>query len=217
MSAAGHADRGHDRRRILRRARQGLGDRTGAVAPGGDALGYEGCPASSRVGWQLSFCSSPVRARASADEFRTPSISAVRVEWRAALDQFRAEINTQPAVASDFTFSGQRRRACVRSALDAGAGAAERGDLADLSPASGAARCRCCCRSTPRPISTRGRTARPTASRCRATRRTSVPPTCSTPGPPATTRCFRSSPAPATACRSGPLPSRSKCRSPARS
>src|SRR5476649_1487672 len=44
-----------------------------------------------------------------ADEFRTPSISAVRVEWRAVLDELRSEINTQPAVASAFTFSGQRR------------------------------------------------------------------------------------------------------------
>jgi murein DD-endopeptidase MepM/ murein hydrolase activator NlpD len=45
----------------------------------------------------------------SADEFRTPAISAVRVEWRAALDQLRSEINTQPAVASAFTFLGRRR------------------------------------------------------------------------------------------------------------
>jgi hypothetical protein len=44
-----------------------------------------------------------------ADEFRTAAISAVRVEWRAALDQFRSEINTQPAVASTFAFSGKRR------------------------------------------------------------------------------------------------------------
>ena len=44
-----------------------------------------------------------------ADEFRTPAISAVHVEWRAALDQLRSEIGTQPAVASDFTFLGQRR------------------------------------------------------------------------------------------------------------
>ena len=44
-----------------------------------------------------------------ADEFRTPAISAVHVEWRAVLDQLRSEINTRPAVASDFTFSGQRR------------------------------------------------------------------------------------------------------------
>ena len=46
---------------------------------------------------------------ASADEFRTPSISAVRVEWRAVLDQLRSEINSRPAIASGFTFSGQRR------------------------------------------------------------------------------------------------------------
>jgi hypothetical protein len=44
-----------------------------------------------------------------ADEFRTPAITAVHVEWRAALDQLRSEINTQPAVAPAFTFLGQRR------------------------------------------------------------------------------------------------------------
>ncbi|HEY3680555.1 MAG TPA: peptidoglycan DD-metalloendopeptidase family protein [Bradyrhizobium sp.] len=44
-----------------------------------------------------------------ADEFRTPSVSAVHVEWRAVLDQFRSEIGTNPSVASAFTFSGQRR------------------------------------------------------------------------------------------------------------
>ena len=48
-------------------------------------------------------------AVAVADEFRTPAVSAVRVEWRAALDQLRTEINTRPAVAPAFTFSGQRR------------------------------------------------------------------------------------------------------------
>src|SRR6478672_9155280 len=52
---------------------------------------------------------SPGAIGASADEFRTPSISAVRVEWRAVLDQLRSEINAQPAIASNFTFSGQRR------------------------------------------------------------------------------------------------------------
>ena len=46
---------------------------------------------------------------ASAEEFRTPSISAVRVEWRAVQDQLRAEINSQPAVISAFTFASQRR------------------------------------------------------------------------------------------------------------
>jgi hypothetical protein len=48
-------------------------------------------------------------AIAVADEFRTPAISAVRVEWRAALDQLRTEINARPAVAPAFTFTGQRR------------------------------------------------------------------------------------------------------------
>src|SRR5260370_9062728 len=46
-----------------------------------------------------------------ADEFRTPAISAARVEWRAARDQLRSEINAQPAVASAFTFLGRRRLA----------------------------------------------------------------------------------------------------------
>jgi len=44
-----------------------------------------------------------------ADEFRTPAISTVRVEWRAVLDQLRSEIGTQPAIMSAFTFLGQRR------------------------------------------------------------------------------------------------------------
>jgi murein DD-endopeptidase MepM/ murein hydrolase activator NlpD len=45
----------------------------------------------------------------SADEFHTPAISSVRVEWRAVLDQLRSEIGAQPSVVSAFTFSGQRR------------------------------------------------------------------------------------------------------------
>jgi murein DD-endopeptidase MepM/ murein hydrolase activator NlpD len=44
-----------------------------------------------------------------AQEFRTPSISTVRVEWRAVLDQLRTEINTRPSVAPAFTFATQRR------------------------------------------------------------------------------------------------------------
>jgi hypothetical protein len=44
-----------------------------------------------------------------AQEFRTPSISTVRVEWRAVLDQLRAEIGSQPIAASFFTFASQRR------------------------------------------------------------------------------------------------------------
>jgi hypothetical protein len=44
-----------------------------------------------------------------ADEFRTPAITAARVEWHAALDQLRTEIGTQPAVVPSFTFFGRRR------------------------------------------------------------------------------------------------------------
>src|SRR6201996_4831717 len=44
-----------------------------------------------------------------ADEFKTPAISAVHVEWRAVLDQLRSELGTPSSVASGFAFSGQRR------------------------------------------------------------------------------------------------------------
>lgn len=46
---------------------------------------------------------------ATAEEFRTPSITAIRVEWRAVLDQLRTEIGSRPAIASRFTYAGQRR------------------------------------------------------------------------------------------------------------
>ena len=45
----------------------------------------------------------------SADEFRTPAVSALRVEWQAALDQLRSEIATQPALVQTFAFSSRRR------------------------------------------------------------------------------------------------------------
>jgi murein DD-endopeptidase MepM/ murein hydrolase activator NlpD len=48
-------------------------------------------------------------AGASADEFRTPPVSAVRVEWQGALDQLRSEIGTDSTVLSSFSFSGPRR------------------------------------------------------------------------------------------------------------
>ena len=40
-----------------------------------------------------------------ADEFRTPAISTVRVEWRAAIDQLRSELGAQPSVAQAFIFA----------------------------------------------------------------------------------------------------------------
>jgi len=48
-----------------------------------------------------------------ADEFRSPSISVARVDWRAALDQLRAEIGTHPSVVPAFTFVGRHRLAAA--------------------------------------------------------------------------------------------------------
>jgi murein DD-endopeptidase MepM/ murein hydrolase activator NlpD len=78
------------------------------LAPGGDALGTRAVRLVTRV---LASFAMLIAGPAvlSADEFRTPAISAVRVEWRTVLDQLRSEINTQPAVASDFAASGHRR------------------------------------------------------------------------------------------------------------
>ncbi|MGV7216792.1 M23 family peptidase [Bradyrhizobium sp. UFLA05-112] len=44
----------------------------------------------------------------SADEFRTPSLTALRIDWRVALDQLRSEINAHPAIAGDFVFAQRR-------------------------------------------------------------------------------------------------------------
>ena len=88
-------------------------DPTTGHAPGGDALGTKAVRLLTC--WLAAFCLLgpcllPICATgASAEEFRTPSISAVRVEWRAVQDQLRAEINSQPAVVSAFTFASQRR------------------------------------------------------------------------------------------------------------
>ena len=45
-----------------------------------------------------------------ADEFRTPAISTVRVEWRAAIDQLRSEIGVQSPTGPAFTFARRRQR-----------------------------------------------------------------------------------------------------------
>jgi murein DD-endopeptidase MepM/ murein hydrolase activator NlpD len=47
-------------------------------------------------------------APVSAQTFQTPSISAVRVEWRAVIDQLRSELDAAPAVASNFAFASRR-------------------------------------------------------------------------------------------------------------
>jgi hypothetical protein len=59
---------------------------------------------------QLAFCflgagASPLAA----DEFRSPAISVARADWRAALDQLRAEIGARPSVIPAFTFVSRYR------------------------------------------------------------------------------------------------------------
>jgi hypothetical protein len=69
------------------------------------------------IGGVLGFAARPLAALAllagtpafAAEEFQTPPVSMSRVEWRAVLDQLRAEIGATPSVASNFTFSVQRR------------------------------------------------------------------------------------------------------------
>ena len=78
------------------------------MAPGGDALARKAARLVRRLLASFLLLLAGT-ALVGADEFRTPAVSAVRVEWRAALDQLRSEINTQPAVAPAFTFTGQRR------------------------------------------------------------------------------------------------------------
>lgn len=52
---------------------------------------------------------------ATADEFKTPSISVARPDWSAAASQLKAEIGTQPAAADHFSFAaGPRARRAVR-------------------------------------------------------------------------------------------------------
>jgi hypothetical protein len=48
-----------------------------------------------------------------AEEFQTTQISVVHVEWRAALDQMRAELGTVPALGPDFAFVSQHRVAAT--------------------------------------------------------------------------------------------------------
>ena len=80
------------------------------MAPGGDALGTKVVRSATHL-VASSFVLVAGTSILSADEFRTPAISVARVEWRAALDQLRSEISTQPTVASAFTFLGRRRLA----------------------------------------------------------------------------------------------------------
>ena len=79
------------------------------MAPGGDALAKAVHFVSCWLAFVVLLIAGP--AAAGADDFRTPATAALRVEWRTALDQLRSEISTRPAIAGDFTFSGQRRLA----------------------------------------------------------------------------------------------------------
>ena len=53
--------------------------------------------------------SAAVLASADASEFRTAAVSVARVDWRAAAEQLSAEIGSDSAAASRFSFAPQRR------------------------------------------------------------------------------------------------------------
>jgi hypothetical protein len=80
------------------------------LAPGGDALDTKIVRSAVRFA-ASAFLLLAGTAVLIADEFRTPAVSAVRVEWRSALDQLRSEIASQPSVASGFSFAGRHRLA----------------------------------------------------------------------------------------------------------
>ncbi|MDD1529117.1 peptidase M23 [Bradyrhizobium sp. WBOS7] len=75
------------------------------MAPGGGTVVGKGFRFVSQLLASLSLFSASALA---ADEFRSPSLTALRVDWRAALDQFRTEINSRPRVAEDFVFAPRR-------------------------------------------------------------------------------------------------------------
>ncbi|TFV34590.1 M23 family peptidase [Bradyrhizobium frederickii] len=75
------------------------------MAPGGETVVGKGFRFVSQLLASLSLFTASALA---ADEFRSPSLTALRVDWRAALDQFRTEINSRPRVAEDFAFAPRR-------------------------------------------------------------------------------------------------------------
>ncbi|TYL84491.1 peptidoglycan DD-metalloendopeptidase family protein [Bradyrhizobium rifense] len=75
------------------------------MPPGGETLGRK---AFRFVSLFLASLSPPFATPLAADEFRSPSLTALRVDWRAALDQLRTEINNRPQVAGDFIFVSRR-------------------------------------------------------------------------------------------------------------
>lgn len=75
------------------------------MAPGGETVVGNGFRFVSHLLASLSLL---IASPLAADEFRSPSLTALRVDWRAALDQFRTEINSHPRVADDFIFAPRR-------------------------------------------------------------------------------------------------------------
>src|SRR5262249_48211127 len=108
-----HADCGHDRRWVLRRAREGLNWESGISDAGGAELTGNAVGSVTRLLAALLMLQAGtgfVFAQGfQAAAFQTPAISVVRVEWRAVLDQMRSEIGAVPSVAADFSFALQRR------------------------------------------------------------------------------------------------------------
>lgn len=75
------------------------------MPPGGETVGRKGfCFVSLFLASFSLLFATPLAA----DEFRSPSLTALRVDWRAALDQLRTEINGHPQVAGDFIFVPRR-------------------------------------------------------------------------------------------------------------
>jgi hypothetical protein len=176
------------------------------MPPGGDALGTKAVRSVTCLLAPFALLLAGTAA-VPADEFKTPAISVVHVDWRAALDQFRSEISTRPAVAADFTFTGRRRLAAfdpratpalvqlngVTSQIFTGIG---RSPVPVLLPFDAAAFLEAQSSGAPASLL--------------------LPPICSMPVLQAMMRCFRSIRAPARACRREHLPDRSRCRSPVR-
>ncbi|WFU21363.1 M23 family peptidase [Bradyrhizobium sp. CB1717] len=75
------------------------------MPPGGETVVWKSFRFVSLLLASLSLL---VAAPLAAEEFRSPSLTALRVDWRAALDQLRAEINSHPQVAGDFIFVPRR-------------------------------------------------------------------------------------------------------------
>ncbi|WP_183706966.1 M23 family peptidase [Bradyrhizobium sp. ERR14] len=75
------------------------------MPPGGETVVGKGFRFVSLLLASLSLL---IATPLAADEFRSPSLTALRVDWRAALDQLRTEINSRPRVADDFIFAPRR-------------------------------------------------------------------------------------------------------------